>query len=1396
MNVSAADRFLRVVTAAAMLVAVVAPSRAEDLTFNGNGTVRILASDWADYLGFSSSTFLSANAGGRLFYRSGYNAGDGNYIHFDLARLQGLTMQSNASVTLQNTDAQYGGGVDGSFIATANGAWTAAGGAAVPGATAIGDAVNATGSYGSGTSISWGIGTSTFQGYVNSAASFNGLAVIGGSGSQMHFSDPMSPYLSVATNATMNGVVTVSGGGAWNSSNYSFTDGVLTINDAVAGGQSGAGAVTINSLGTVFVNGNYNKYWAIDSTRINAGGVLLGYGHSHLHNLTLAGGELAGIRPDGTYGTWVFDDATTVTGSVTSTISAQQVIFSNGTVNIDAGSTLNFTGSIKGGNAIAPTIAAGGKFINGAAAETSIALGAMALNGGELAATSSPNATLGNYVLYGDVTVGGSTMSTISADVRVINGDNRIFNVADVDSGSGVDLLISGKLGHYNGVSGGSFTKTGAGTMKISGVTEVYSGAVNDGKLILENVAIEGWWGGGLANNAALEYGVTTGSRTVNYSITGSGSVVKTGTGTLVLTAESSYTGGTIVNAGVLSVAGSAGRGRISGALTVNSNGTVQVTGDGSGLGFYDQITSVAINGGVITSAGTQHIWNITGGITMTGGTLQSNDGVSDPNGPQLEWNRTSVTTLASVDSAVIGGRIRMRPDNGYTGISFNVADGAAAADLLVSAAVTESSGGMGITKSGAGTMVLSGANSYTGGTTITGGVLRAGSSTALGAAGSAVTVSAGAGLDVNNQLLAYNPTISGQVNSTTGAVFTTGDLYNSGPAAITLGGNASVGNDGGRFDIGRTSGYSSQGNGYVLTKVGNNTIAVQASGSGFAGVVINGGLVQMENTAAFGNAPFTINNGGALSTWYGLTLANQLTINSGGVVRQAYGWSDTYSGAVTLGGAAVVDASSGSITFSGVMSGSGSLSKTGAATVTLSGANTYSGDTTLSGGGVTRFATVGQQAVQGPVVMAGAGFLVMDQPNQFGAASTVSFTAGSYAEMALYGHDQTIAGLSGNNYAVIQNAHAGLGPASANSTLTINQSFDSYYSGWIRDNTGNGLDPYKLSLVKTGSGTLGLDGTNYGYSGSTTVNGGTIEYYNVAAANSTSKITVNDGGHLFFNANTTSGTVNAPLELNGSSGGATVRANVGGGQLTFTGPVTLLGDSRIEATAANSTVNFTNAIGGTGNLTFAGGGKQVLSGANTYSGTTTVSAGSLAVNGSLASSVVTVAAGAKLQGNGTLAGAVNVQGTLSPGNSPGVITLGSLVLGGSSTTLIEINGTGRGVSYDGVNVTGSSNSLTYGGLLSFNFGSLSPDFVTYHIFDFTGGFSGAFTTVSSTGAYVGTWTDIGGGQFQLLSGPQTLTFTQSTGDVVVVPEPAAIGMAAIGMVLAGRWLARRRSAV
>ena len=217
-------------------------------------------------------------------------------------------------------------------------------------------------------------------------------------------------------------------------------------------------------------------------------------------------------------------------------------------------------------------------------------------------------------------------------------------------------------------------------------------------------------------------------------------------------------------------------------------------------------------------------------------------------------------------------------------------------------------------------------------------------------------------------------------------------------------------------------------------------------------------------------------------------------------------------------------------------------------------------------------------------------------------------------------------------------------------------------------------------------------------------------------------------------------------------------------------------------------------------NLNKAGAGRMVLDGNSTFSGTTTVSAGTLSVNGGLQSSAVAVQSGATLGGTGALTGSVSILsgGTFAPGNSPGLLTVGTLSLAG--TTLMEIEGVsprGGVGGYDATDVTGA---LTYGGSMLIDFAAgitgAMPDNTTFNLFDFTSS-SGTFTgiTTANNGSfYAGlTFTDAGSGdKWTATKDSQTLEFTHSTGNLEIVPEPASIALAGIG-IAAAAWAFRRR---
>jgi len=244
-------------------------------------------------------------------------------------------------------------------------------------------------------------------------------------------------------------------------------------------------------------------------------------------------------------------------------------------------------------------------------------------------------------------------------------------------------------------------------------------------------------------------------------------------------------------------------------------------------------------------------------------------------------------------------------------------------------------------------------------------------------------------------------------------------------------------------------------------------------------------------------------------------------------------------------------------------------------------------------------------------------------------------------------------------------------------------------------------------------------------------------------------------------------------------------------GNNTYTGGTTVSGGilegttSSLQGTISNNaTVTFNQSsdgtysgnMGGNGTLIKNGTGKVTLGGANTYTGNTTINAGTLLINGSTASgSAVTVGNTGTLGGNGTVNGTVLVQsgGTLAPGNSPGLLKTGSLTLEAGSTSAFQIDGTTRATLFDAVDVTGN---LIYGGTLSLTFGYVPLITDTFNLFDWTGTYSGTFSTVSFTNpGYAG--------NFDYATGILSLT---------AVPEPAAWILAALGLTAAVVFRRRR----
>ena len=172
----------------------------------------------------------------------------------------------------------------------------------------------------------------------------------------------------------------------------------------------------------------------------------------------------------------------------------------------------------------------------------------------------------------------------------------------------------------------------------------------------------------------------------------------------------------------------------------------------------------------------------------------------------------------------------------------------------------------------------------------------------------------------------------------------------------------------------------------------------------------------------------------------------------------------------------------------------------------------------------------------------------------------------------------------------------------------------------------------------------------------------------------------------------------------NSNTGTTTIGSNstlqVGNGTAGTLGTGSAVTDNGTLVFNRSSAITVANTIGGTGTVIQTRASTLTLTGNNTYSGGTTVKAGTLLVNGSIGGNV-TVNSGGNLGGNGTITGAVTVNsgGTVAPGSngSIGTLTAGSLNLGAGGTLVIQVSAySTAGTTYDQLNL--GSGTLTLGG--------------------------------------------------------------------------------------------------
>ena len=309
-----------------------------------------------------------------------------------------------------------------------------------------------------------------------------------------------------------------------------------------------------------------------------------------------------------------------------------------------------------------------------------------------------------------------------------------------------------------------------AGTVTVSGGVNVAAGMTfsTDGYTVTNStITLTGANAASNTITAAASIGTT-----ISSQLAGANGMTKAGTGTVTLSGTNSYTGATIVNQGTLELAFSgdnnAGVGTIAvgSDITVNAGGTllgsaVNALGSATGHtvdGTTDQLT---INEGGQLRVGAGTVLSMPYALNVVGGTISSVDGGHPSFGTIFSGSTEGTFTSSSGGTAAT---ISAQNFN-LQGASFNVVQGGGPVDL----SVTSNLIGNALTKNGNGVMVLSGNNTYSGATTVTGGVLNLNSS-----AGSSLGSTASVSVSTNATLLISQ---SGQVNNSAAVTLSGGTI-------------------------------------------------------------------------------------------------------------------------------------------------------------------------------------------------------------------------------------------------------------------------------------------------------------------------------------------------------------------------------------------------------------------------------------------------------------------------------------------------------------------------------------------------------------------------------------------------------------------------------------------
>lgn len=1033
---------------------------------------------------------------------------------------------------------------------------------------------------------------------------------------------------------TSAGTLQIGGAGSLGSGSYAgaiLDDNLLryssSVSQTISGAISGTGSLTKDTSANTLILAGSNTY--LGNTTISAGTLEIGV------TGTLGGGAYAGLISGA--------------GNLNYDSTATQIL---------SGSNTSFTGNVavnagilKLGNSNALGA------VNTAVSKVTVASGAtldVSGNTGDYGVTIAGSGSAGQGALINSGASTGTSAQTpnitLSANAT-IGGSGDFYEIAQ---SSGADTLT---------LAGFTLTKIGsnniwlANTTVTSGTIEVSGGALAQytasnaaaAAIILDNTA-----GVGLSlNNIALSVGSLTGGGTT-------GGNVSLGSGTLTVGAL----GSTTTYAGVISGTG---------GLTLTGSGLLAITGANT------------YTGAATISSGT---------LSFASGSLASSSAIL-MNGGTLQWNGSNTQDVSSqitmVNSAVAT----------FDTVGNNVS--------LASAIGSGSSGSL--VKVGAGTLVLGVAATYTGATTVSAGTLQLGSSSASGGlASSSVAVNAAGTLafgEAGTVTLTTPISGSGKIAQTgSGTTTLAGTNSFAGTVAVNAGTllvSGSVGDvtatigSGGAFGGSGTVGSAATKNASLTLQAGSILVypggALTLNGSlsitgvayiGFSSSPVNGtaySLVDYTGTLT-GASNLTSNYRGTIDTstlgvlkfdaapisltWRGTANANWGVVdgNNNFVHSAAPTTADNfYQGdtvtfddtstvkSVTLNGAlmpaAITVNSTGTYTFGGTGSigGAASITQSGTGTLILNTANTYTGATNVN-----------------------AGILQLGNSAALGSTSGVALTTGAALDLnALTIPTMTLSGAGsiGNSSTTTEAAVTNL-TLSANATISNTSSQSGLLLGSLTGQNG-GIALQGYTLTKNGTGTVVLNGVDMTGAGNIVVNAGALQIVSSYGTNGSTQqattlagigtLTVNSGGSVLIGTWVAPISITMPIVLNGGTLGSIYPSPNGA---TIASNISLTANSIFNFAGGYGTVTLSGAISGSGyGLTVMGDSNtRTLTGANSYTGNTTLSNGTLVIGG------------ASVLGSGSYSGAISLaSGTTFVYSSSASQTLSGAITGAGALT-------------------------------------------------------------------------------------------------------------------------------